>query len=297
MKRTIIYNTYDEGTGNLLNLTGPDGIPVTYEWDASAPNNRNYQTGVIKNPGSSSVQHAQYATHKPLVGVTRTTDENGIMSNFEYDSFGNLLLEKDNDNQITKRYRINVIGDNQFNLDFSINGNPIPGQTVTFSFVDNKTIGSTKYTWDFGDGQVLENSGSSVTHSYASTGQYSVKLIKLNPEYQPLTITKSYSINGPPTITLSSTSSTYDLCNPPPNFAITARAIGGCGGNTFKWSKRFNSGAWTDFTDGFQIPFTGAAVGTYTFKCTVTDSCGQVVGTISNLTIDATKSIPNCAQP
>jgi YD repeat-containing protein len=43
--------------------------------------------------------------YKQLVGLTSMTDENGFMTNYEYDSFGRLKLVKDNAGNIMKQYQ------------------------------------------------------------------------------------------------------------------------------------------------------------------------------------------------
>jgi len=46
-------------------------------------------------------------SYKPPIGMTSMTDENGVMTTYEYDPFGRLRLAKDNDTNIMKQYQYN----------------------------------------------------------------------------------------------------------------------------------------------------------------------------------------------
>lgn len=54
----------------------------------------------------ASMSHAMVYTYtyKPLVGITSTTDENGVTSYYEYDGFNRLQTVKDNNEDIVKTY-------------------------------------------------------------------------------------------------------------------------------------------------------------------------------------------------
>lgn len=64
------------------------------------------------------------------------------------------------------------------NLNFSVGGNPQPGQTLTFTGTAQGT-GPLTYAWAFGDGGTA--SGQTATHSYASAGQYTVVMTVTGP--------------------------------------------------------------------------------------------------------------------
>jgi YD repeat-containing protein len=110
-------NQYD-ANGNLLQLTSQDNVPTTYLWSynnqlpVAEIKNATYQR-VVNSLGSSTVSSIGNSTspnlapvnslrgtlpntsittytHKPLVGVTSTTDPSGRKIEYGYDSFGRL---------------------------------------------------------------------------------------------------------------------------------------------------------------------------------------------------------------
>lgn len=130
---------YDQSNGNLIQYTGRDGVPISYLWGykgaypvleavGDAYNNvanRLTQTELanIKNSIYTDSQlldllnnriRAYYLSqaqlvgissysYKPLVGMTSSTDPNGIITRYEYDSFGRLKNVSNNDGKITAR--------------------------------------------------------------------------------------------------------------------------------------------------------------------------------------------------
>jgi len=84
----------------------------------------------------------------------------------------------------------NTGGNNSTTQTVTITQGPVPGfyspapvtmngAPATITFTDTSTGYPTSYTWNFGDGQTSNNVGS-VTHTYTSTGQYTVSLTETN---------------------------------------------------------------------------------------------------------------------
>ena len=59
-------------------------------------------------------------------------------------------------------------------FDFTIVDGTAPATTTFAAAVEGAT--ATKYVWDFGDGELVETDGPTVTHTFAAAGQYSVTL-------------------------------------------------------------------------------------------------------------------------
>jgi hypothetical protein len=85
--------------------------------------------------------------------------------------------------------------------------NPVVDETITFdasiSYDPDGII--TKYEWDFGDGNIIDTTEPIITHSYTSTGDYTVNLIVTDDDESKssdsLTITVTYNIEWLPPIT------------------------------------------------------------------------------------------------
>jgi YD repeat-containing protein len=131
-------NDYDN-KGNILQVTGKDGIVTSYIWgydqkypvakivgksytDAVALSGINLST--VNNTTSTdqtirtetnklrvlSNCFVSTYTYKPLTGMTSETDPNGRTTYYEYDNFGRLAYIKDKDNNILKKICYNYQG-------------------------------------------------------------------------------------------------------------------------------------------------------------------------------------------
>ncbi|MBX2924079.1 MAG: hypothetical protein KF746_17905 [Chitinophagaceae bacterium] len=126
----ISYDSY--GTyGNVRQTTGKDGIITSYLWDASgkypmarvkgaAYSQISAQDGKAANYSGSTLFSALSGlapsafistySYKPLVGMTTATDQRGRTIYYNYDPFNRLVLIKDHDNNILKKYCYNYQG-------------------------------------------------------------------------------------------------------------------------------------------------------------------------------------------
>ncbi|WP_374173030.1 DUF5977 domain-containing protein [Flavobacterium tructae] len=144
LNRKINFNLYDSdivngasyGNGNVLEYALEDGSPVAIIWgyNKSQPiakiENATYAEvealpyfgkGFIVSEGLSSIQENTLRnnlpeamvttyTYNPLVGVTSITDSKGIVTYYEYDSFGRLQYVKDHNLYVLQRYCYNYKG-------------------------------------------------------------------------------------------------------------------------------------------------------------------------------------------
>jgi len=122
------------------------------------------------------------------------------------------------------------------------------------------------YTWDFGDGSTSRNLNP--THSYASTGVFTVQLTVLDGVGHMANASLAVTVNPPPSATASSNITTGDA---PLTINLSGLASSGTPTYTYAWS--FGDGATSH---GVQNPshLYGAA-GTYTAVFTATDASGQ----------------------
>ena len=301
------YDSYDQTTGNLLQQTTLDGTVSTYQWGF----NNSLVTGATVNPGS--LQQTSLFVHQPGVGITQTTDPNGRNTNYTYDGFNRLRTVKDHDSNIQSRYRYHYIGQNEYlNGVMTISSCRIVNQSITFSCSDNADFGQTTYTWDFGDGSTA--TGSNVSHAYAATGTYIVKLKKNNPEQfandltQTLTIVPSNAsisicADGPVKIDVCGVNATlYGTCTTTNNTdsSPTVLKISGGGGIvSYQWQYQANGGAWqnmgTSTTQSSPPEFDSWIVGSYVVQCIGYDSCGNAIAS-NQVTLRIVKSSQTCSQ-
>ncbi|WKZ58470.1 MAG: PKD domain-containing protein [Cyclobacteriaceae bacterium] len=286
------FDSYQQNTGNLLQQTSMDGIKTQYTWG----HNNSLVTQFSVNPGSSISQTFSY-NHKPLVGLNYVTDQNAIKYYYDYDRLNRLKLEKDNDGNITARYRYHYKTSKGFNTSISGTNYGIVGQSVHLSSSDDLEYGQISYEWNMGDGNI--RTSTSVSHIYQIPGNYTVTLKKTNPEYGTVTITHPMTVNSPPSILIGVTGPTsIDLCNynfEPTSFTATVRL--GCPPYSFTWEYRYNGGSWITYASGSPVQAPPGFVyqeGYWEVRCTAySGACNNQV-TSQSIWLTTYRSDPNC---
>jgi YD repeat-containing protein len=308
LKKRSVYNSYDQNSGNLLQETSYDGVAVSYQWET----NNKYVSTTTVNPGINS--RVKSYIHKPLVGLTSITDANGISTQTEYDVYNRLKLVKDNNGNILKRYRYHYQNETP---GFRVTSNRVEGfvnDVFTFYATDVAvSVGGTpSYSWDFGDGTIINNSNATVNHTYASQGAYVVKLTVTNDELGSTTRSMNVQVVLPMSLSICVDGPVYvDYCGIEPTYyggctdlntfpysptQFTIGVTNGCQSSlTYNWEYRSNpSGYWTNLGNSITatLYIQSFQQGNYEFKCTVTDACSDQESTSTYVYVY--KSDPQC---
>ena len=124
----LSYDVYNSTNGNLRQTTSRDGITTAYLWDSYG----NYPMANVKGATYSQISSkdgkvCSYSSktlwtdinglvpnafintfgYYPVIGLKYTTDPKGVITYYEYDSFGRLKLIRNDDYHILNRYKYN----------------------------------------------------------------------------------------------------------------------------------------------------------------------------------------------
>ena len=136
----------------------------------------------------------------------------------------------------------------------------------TFNFAATNAQGISSYSWDFGD--TATDSGQNVSHTYASTGSFTITLTCVPTIGTNIVLTGSVIISSAVTASFNISPGTGGFT--PYTITLTNTSMGG--GLTYLWTvtgpENFSS-TDTNPTFTFTIP------GTYTVNLTATDGAGQ----------------------
>jgi hypothetical protein len=291
------FDSFDPVTGNLLQRASNVGITQNYSWsqDGTLP-----LSTTVSTTGMTPRQTIY--THKPMVGQTSVIDANGNTIKYEYDVFNRLSKVKDKNDHIMKQYRYHYKNETP---GFRISGSKFQStinEPLSFNVVDNfVSIGdSPTFVWDLGDGNVVDNNSTSITHTYTNPGTYELKLVGLgNKEYGSVTRTKEINIYLPLTGSLCAEGPLQvDLCGVyPPYYStctntqhnqpympvtFTMAVSQGCTNSyTYSWQYQLVT---SNHQYGFIQVNNNSPIfqfqpsiieGYYDVVCTVTDDCGN----------------------
>lgn len=116
---------------------------------------------------------------------------------------------------------------------FTANDTSTACGTKTVTFTNSTTPnagGPTLYLWDFGDGD--SSTAANPTHTYTSSGTFSVSLVVTNSNGCTQTLTKSNYITVAPTPTIDFTANNTGGCNAPFSVTFTNNTTGGV---SYQW--------------------------------------------------------------
>ncbi|RKR72934.1 beta strand repeat-containing protein [Frondihabitans australicus] len=235
--------------------TDPDGTIASYAW--------NFGDGSTGTGVSPTHTYASAGTYTVTLTVTDNSGATGTATN-----------------QVTVAAPVNQAPTASFtssmnNLQVAFDG--------TGSSDPDGTVAS--YAWNFGDGST--GTGSTVNHTYASAGTYSVKLTVTDNQGATGTATSSVTVVAP-------------HVNQPPSAVITASTTGlkvsvdGTGssdpdGTVASYAWNFGDGSTAT---GSTSSHTYLAGGTYTVTLTVTDNSGATGTATQSVTVAAPNQAP-----
>lgn len=148
LETDLTINKYDQ-YGNILQMTGRDGIPVSYLWGYQArypvaelkgvlystipsiylsnsqinsPSSDNSLRTVLANLRSAFIGNKLISTYtyKPLAGITSQTTPNSLTTYYDYDLYDRLITVKDNNEQLVKAQAYQSNGPSTQDLTFPL---------------------------------------------------------------------------------------------------------------------------------------------------------------------------------
>ncbi|MEO9484860.1 MAG: hypothetical protein ABJG47_15480 [Ekhidna sp.] len=170
----IIATTTYNNEGLLASKTGQNEIVTSYAYD-----DYGYMKSMTVDPGVEDLKRTTSYTYYPLVGLDALTGPNGRVVTYEYDNQKRLLLTRDNEGNILKRYRYNFVTQSQealrVSIDISSGYNVVNRPINLLAVVSGSDYGSVSYRW--GDGST--NSSRRVTYSTPGNKTTSVSITNL----------------------------------------------------------------------------------------------------------------------
>lgn len=170
------YDTYDN-FGNLTQETPQHGVVKKYTWGV----NSSVLSTETKSPADGP--HTTTYNYMPMIGLSSVVDPAGQRKTYVYDYLSRLKLVKDHNGNILTRYRYHYADQFEFSSLFTVTGTLRVNLSQTFTATSAEPIGTTTYTWNFGDGQSSVGTTPTAYHTYTNVGTYRITLTKTNPEY------------------------------------------------------------------------------------------------------------------
>ncbi len=210
-------------------------------------------------------------TYDPLIGVTSMTDPKGYTMFYHYDPYNRLSHIEDAEGFVVKKYEYNYEGENDVEyepLSAAINASSALVNTPSdISATTTGGSGNFIYTWQI-NGQLVSNTTSSLTHTFASTGSATI-VCTINDTTTGLSTTVSKTIEvfgalNSPTVT---SNLTYVLNNTRIDF-MASNLGGGSGNTSYEWYVNDVK----QLSTGFTYSLTPTTAGTYNVKFRIIDT-------------------------
>ncbi|MCA9912135.1 MAG: PKD domain-containing protein, partial [Anaerolineae bacterium] len=167
--------------------------------------------------------------------------------------------------EATEELSMGALGQTSCALDINDGGDSNP---FTYGFAAVNTSGIASFSWEFGDGDT--NTGGITSHTYSSTGTYTVTLTCVPTTGNDLILTGTITIASVPVASFSITPGTTGTA--PYTVYIVNQSTGG--GLTFSWQVEKDS-LVIDTSTVAEPTFTFNTAGSYTISLLVTDGAGQ----------------------
>lgn len=305
MKKVHSFNSFDPATFRLMSQTSQDGITESYQW----AHNGSYVSQLAVNPGPT--EHKTAYTYNPLVGMTSSTDPNGIVASYGYDPNGKLVRAY-RENELQTRYFYHKFSDTYkqtLSAFITTTGSQIVGQRIRFDApVESRSSGNVAYSWSMSP-KINLGTKSYAEYTFSSPGMYRIILRKSHPEFGEAVAAKEFEIyaakkavfciDGPMQIDVpyNTIPIVYGDCTSPQGTGTILKASlhGICGDEhklTYRWETlNLSTGVWATFsTAGSAVSppegFVRKIPGEYRVRCVITDSClNQITSDVRVLSI------------
>lgn len=230
---------------NGINSVDPDGDPMTIQWvwgDGSTPATNTYPLTGPPGVTDGTVPHVYNLPAGQTAATFNTTavvcDNRNPPGCATWPGVTITLSQAGIGASDPRAIMTLTPAAPNLNQQFTANG------TLSFDRPAGSTIAS--YTWNFGDGTI--KTGSIVTHTYTTPGNYTIQLTVADGDNPPHTNTASQTV----IVTGTAPPVDPDEDNRPPTAILSANPIQGTVGET---AFQFNGGASTD-PDGDDLTFT-----------------------------------------
>lgn len=174
---------------------------------------------VLALPVTASVA---LSTYKPLTGVTSQTDDRGNSVVFTYDSAGRKINTLDRKRYLVERKKYKLtLPDTLISIvaGFTSSNNfPRKGQSTTYTASTVSCVDNISYSWEIyfnSSTPVASGTGTTITHTFANMGPYTVKLTASHVAYESEVFAEDICVREPlpSTLALYRTGSATVTCN------------------------------------------------------------------------------------
>lgn len=191
--------SFDESNGvnggdpllvNADNPRGPDGIPFTSD-DGLRP----LPNSPLARGGFGALAPVARPEGAPIAHFSISAISTGLQwydkVGYDFNPAWTTLPPFKRGNKVRPYWTAEALGDAPVTVEFSAS-NSIGGVSADSS----DWVGVTRFTWDFGDSVRKDTTQPTVSHTFVSSGQFTVRLTVLNSQGNTHTTTKTYRVLG-----------------------------------------------------------------------------------------------------